>query len=68
MLRRALLLADEPTASLDSASGEAMAAVLARAGSRRGAAAVAATHDPRLAAFGPRRVRLFDGGIVGKDG
>lgn len=59
-----LLLADEPTGNLDSASGaDVLAALrdLARDGDR---AVVMVTHDDRAAAVGTRRVHLRDGRLV----
>lgn len=57
----AVVLADEPTASLDSASGRAVAEQLQRLAAERDTAVVAATHDPRLARYGSRIVFLEDG-------
>ncbi|RAY16032.1 ABC transporter ATP-binding protein [Actinomadura craniellae] len=59
----ALLLADEPTGSLDSAAGEEVLAVL-RDLHRAGTAVVVVTHDPDVAARCPRRVRMRDGLVV----
>ncbi len=59
--RPLLVLADEPTASLDSASGAAVAHALTELASRRGAAVVVATHDPRMTRVATRQVHLVDG-------
>ncbi len=59
--RPALLLADEPTANLDGATGREVAALLREAARERGAAVLAASHDPRLAGLADRVVRLTDG-------
>jgi ABC-type lipoprotein export system ATPase subunit len=59
--RPALVLADEPTACLDGVSGRAVAEALAGLARERGAAVLVATHDPRLASFGTRRLLLVDG-------
>jgi putative ABC transport system ATP-binding protein len=48
LLRPRLILADEPTASLDDASCAAVADVLRRAAHEEGAALLIATHDHRL--------------------
>jgi putative ABC transport system ATP-binding protein len=48
LLRPALILADEPTASLDDAGAEAVADLLLGAAAETGAALVIATHDARL--------------------
>ena len=57
-----LLLADEPTGSLDSASGEAVVEAL-EGGCAAGAALFLVTHDARIAARG-RRLHLLDGQLV----
>lgn len=53
---RPLLLCDEPTADLDDASADAIAAMLADLAKRR--ALVVATHDARLVALAEREVAL----------
>jgi putative ABC transport system ATP-binding protein len=62
-----LLLADEPTGSLDSASGELVLSVLERARERRGMTLIVASHDPALGEHAGRRVRMVDGRIAGED-
>jgi putative ABC transport system ATP-binding protein len=62
--RPALVLADEPTACLDGASGRGVAEALATLARERGAAVLVATHDARLAPFATRRVLLCDGRVV----
>ncbi|MBK6813153.1 MAG: ABC transporter ATP-binding protein [Sandaracinaceae bacterium] len=57
----ALVLADEPTASLDSASGRAVGEALAQMAHTKGVGVVIATHDPRLRVFGTRRLWMEDG-------
>ncbi len=59
--RPAVLLADEPTGSLDSKSGARVAEQLLSIAKERGAAVVIATHDDGLAARCERRVRIVDG-------
>ncbi|MBF9235150.1 ABC transporter ATP-binding protein [Microvirga alba] len=44
----AILLADEPTASLDAATGETLGTLLLDAARERGATLVVVTHDPHL--------------------
>lgn len=61
--RPALLLADEPTGNLDSASGEALMQMLAELHAD-GATVCIATHDPRWIAQAPRHLHLFDGRVV----
>ncbi|HEU4598596.1 MAG TPA: ABC transporter ATP-binding protein, partial [Solirubrobacterales bacterium] len=63
-----LLLADEPTGSLDSESGELVLAVLESARERRGMTLIVASHDPLFGDRAERRVRMVDGRIVGDDG
>ena len=59
--RPIVVLADEPTASLDAASGQSVAHELTMAGREAGAAVLVATHDSRLAPHATRRVTLVDG-------
>jgi putative ABC transport system ATP-binding protein len=59
----ALLLADEPTASLDSKSGQQIAGLLRDLGDRR-RTVVIVTHDPRLERYADRIVRLEDGQVT----
>ncbi|MGO4705102.1 ABC transporter ATP-binding protein [Microvirga sp. 2MCAF38] len=44
----AILLADEPTASLDAATGETLGTLLLEAAREQGATLIVATHDPHL--------------------
>ncbi|MEU6345700.1 ABC transporter ATP-binding protein [Streptomyces sp. NPDC046977] len=59
----ALLLADEPTGNLDTASGEAVLALLTEL-HRSGTTIVVITHDQDIARSMPRQVRMRDGRIV----
>jgi len=59
--RPMLVLADEPTANLDSVSGAQVAECLARAAKLQGAAVVIATHDDRLLRIADRDLGLTDG-------
>jgi putative ABC transport system ATP-binding protein len=61
---RRLLLADEPTGSLDTATGDAVIQLLAALPSRRGTAVMLVTHEPRYAAWADRVVSMRDGRIV----
>jgi lipoprotein-releasing system ATP-binding protein len=60
----AVILADEPTGSLDSAASEQVFQILRRLVDERGKTIVAVTHDLELAARMDRQVQLIDGGIV----
>lgn len=62
LLRRpSLLLADEPTASLDQASAGRVGELLLRAATEAGATLLVATHDTALLSRVPRRLRLHAG-------
>ena len=60
----ALLLADEPTGSLDSANAANVAGLLLGLPEERGMTLLMVTHDPALAARCPRRIRMHDGVVV----
>jgi putative ABC transport system ATP-binding protein len=59
-----LLLADEPTGNLDSATGEEIIRLFDEL-HRRGHTIMLVTHEPKLAARCPRAIRLSDGRVVG---
>ena len=59
----ALVLADEPTANLDSATGEALLDLMQRLNRERGVTFVFSTHDPLVMDRASRLVRLRDGRI-----
>jgi putative ABC transport system ATP-binding protein len=59
-----LLLADEPTGNLDSATGKQIIDLLVGVNRRLGCTLVLVTHDPALAAHADRVVTLRDGRIV----
>lgn len=62
--RPRLVIADEPTASLDSATAEQMLSLMRELGHAEGAAFVIATHDSRLTQRCDRVVNLLDGRLV----
>jgi putative ABC transport system ATP-binding protein len=59
-----LLLADEPTGNLDSATGAEILRLLLELRERRGTTIMLATHDPAVAGRCDRVVRLRDGRVV----
>lgn len=60
----ALILADEPTGSLDDQTGEAILELLRDAIGTRGSSLVLVTHDPSSAAHADRRLRMRDGRLI----
>ena len=62
--RPPVLLADEPTGNLDSATGTQIIDLLVGLNRRLGSTLVLVTHDPALAAHADRVVTLRDGRIV----
>jgi putative ABC transport system ATP-binding protein len=58
-----ILLADEPTASLDAANGEAVFEMLRCFAKENGKAVVMASHDPRARKFADRVYSLVDGHV-----
>jgi putative ABC transport system ATP-binding protein len=59
-----VILADEPTGNLDSATGADVIDLLAGLAARHGATVVVATHDTSLAERAPRRLAMRDGKIL----
>jgi putative ABC transport system ATP-binding protein len=59
-----LILADEPTANLDTANGQQVMEIMTRLNETTGVTFVFATHDPRVIRFARRVVTLRDGVIV----
>jgi ABC-type lipoprotein export system ATPase subunit len=58
-----LLIADEPTGNLDSASGDLVLDLIRESAARFGAAVLLATHSTEAAAIANARVRMRDGRI-----
>ena len=56
-----LILADEPTANLDTANGKQVMEVMSRLNRETGVTFVFATHDPRVVSYARRVVELRDG-------
>jgi len=63
--RPRLLLADEPTGNLDSATGAQIVDLLVGLHRRHGTTLILVTHDAALAAHAQRIVELRDGRVVG---
>ena len=59
-----VILADEPTAALDSQSGRAVMDLLQRLAHERGRAVAIVTHDNRMLGYADRTVRMEDGRIA----
>jgi putative ABC transport system ATP-binding protein len=63
----ALLLTDEPTGNLDTTTGGEIMALLEALNLERSLTLLVVTHDPEVAAFADRIVRLRDGQVVEGD-
>ncbi len=61
-----MILADEPTANLDTENGEQVMEIMKRLNKETGTTFVFATHDPRVIKYASRVVTLRDG-VVEKD-
>ena len=61
------ILADEPTAALDSENGHIIMSLLARIANHPARGVLVVTHDPRILPFANRVVRIEDGYIVGEE-
>lgn len=61
----AIILADEPTGNLDTATSRVVEDMLFRLNQERGITLVIVTHDPDLAQRCGRQVRIADGQVVG---
>lgn len=62
-----LLLADEPTGSLDSKTGAQVMEMLVSLNERRGITVVLVTHDSNIASYGKRVIGVLDG-LISSDG
>ena len=60
----ALVLADEPTANLDSTTAEALLDVMQKLNREKGTTFVFSTHDPRVMKRAGRLIRLVDGRVA----
>jgi putative ABC transport system ATP-binding protein len=61
------ILADEPTAALDSENGHAIMELLSEIAKDAARGVLVVTHDPRILPFANRVVRIEDGRIVGEE-
>jgi putative ABC transport system ATP-binding protein len=59
----AVVLADEPTANVDSETAEMLLALMERLNRERGVTFLFSTHDPRVIAHARRVIRLVDGRV-----
>jgi len=62
--RPALVLADEPTANLDSKTSDGLMELFRELNDHHGTTFVIATHDKRVMSYAKRLVRMLDGRIV----
>ena len=60
----AIVLADEPTANLDSQNAEELIALMARLNAASGVTFLIATHDSRVIAHSRRQIEMIDGKIT----
>lgn len=59
-----IILADEPTANLDTANGKQVMEIMTRLNQETGVTFVFATHDPRVIKYARRVITLRDGMVV----
>ena len=62
--RPRVILADEPTGNLDSASADRIMELFERIHRERGMTLIVVTHDPNVARYAGRVVRILDGRVV----
>jgi putative ABC transport system ATP-binding protein len=62
-----IVLADEPTAALDSENGKSVMELLSRVAREQKRSVLAVTHDNRTLGYADRIVRIEDGKIVGEE-
>ncbi len=67
-IRPSLVLADEPTANLDTENGKQVMEIMQKLNQETGTTFVFATHDPRVIKYAKRVVTLHDGLIVENSG
>jgi putative ABC transport system ATP-binding protein len=64
IMNPSILLADEPTGNLDSTAGTEVMKLIERLNDEQGITIILVTHEPDIAAFARRLVRLKDGKVV----
>lgn len=62
-----LILADEPTANLDSKTGEQTLNLMLKLNEKLGTTFIFSTHDPMVMSFARRLIKIQDGKIVSDD-
>jgi putative ABC transport system ATP-binding protein len=67
VMEPAILLADEPTGNLDSASGQEIVELIEELNAN-GITLIVVTHDPEIGVRARRRIRLADGLVVSDEG
>ena len=60
----AVVLADEPTANVDSETAERLLGIMAKLNQERGVTFIFSTHDPRVMKYARRLVGLVDGKVA----
>ncbi len=63
-----ILLADEPTGNLDTATSKQVLDLLRQLRSKLGLTVIMVTHDPAIAARADRRLHIVDGRLVTREG
>jgi putative ABC transport system ATP-binding protein len=59
-----VIIADEPTGNLDTATGGEIIGLLANLAANHGSTVIVATHDASLASRAPRRITMRDGKLA----
>jgi putative ABC transport system ATP-binding protein len=62
-----ILMADEPTGNLDTKTGKAIMELLRDLNKARGKTIIMVTHDPNIARYADRTIRIVDGKIKPED-
>lgn len=62
-----VILADEPTGSLDTVNGELVLEAFVSAARDQGTAVLLVTHEPRVAAWAGREILLWNGHVLGEE-